>query len=208
MTKECTKCHQEKSLNEFSKCKTCRPKNGYKSRCKECISKDEFIYRMKFSKRINLKQRKNRLEDPERFRNYDKVKLQRHKHEINERTKLKYRTDSRFRLRRNIGSLIGIKLKNRLSSKKGKSSFTFLPYTIDQLIKHLEKKFQSGMTWKNYGMFGWHIDHVIPDCHFNYKNIQDKEFQKSWALKNLQPLWAIDNLKKGNKLNYIYEQTK
>lgn len=53
------------------------------------------------------------------------------------------------------------------------------------------------MSWDNYGE--WHIDHKIPDCKFNYISVNDKEFQKCWALKNLQPLWAIENLRKGSK---------
>ena len=66
------------------------------------------------------------------------------------------------------------------------NSTSFLLYTIDELIKHLEDKFTDGMTWENYGK--WHIDHIIPDCSFEYTSIQDEEFQKCWSLKNLQPL--------------------
>lgn len=109
------------------------------------------------------------------------------------------RADIRFRLKGNISKAIIKKLKKRLSSKKGKSTFTFLPYTIEDLIQHLESLFQLGMTWKNYGPRGWHIDHKRPDCSFNYKSVDDKEFQECWALKNLQPLWAEENEKKGGR---------
>lgn len=84
-----------------------------------------------------------------------------------------------------------------MSSKRGKSTFDFLPYTIDDLVKRLEKQFAGGMTWNNYGK--WHIDHIKPDCSFDYKSTEDKEFQECLALNNLQPLWAIDNFKKGAK---------
>ena len=47
-------------------------------------------------------------------------------------------------------------------------------------MKHLEKQFTKGMTWENHGK--WHIDHVIPDSHFKYINVEDKEFQECWAL--------------------------
>ena len=86
-----------------------------------------------------------------------------------------------------------------MSSKDGKSTWDFLPYTADELIQHLENLFQSGMTWQNYGLYGWHIDHKRPDCSFDYKSVDDEEFQKCWALDNLQPLWAIDNIRKGGK---------
>ena len=52
------------------------------------------------------------------------------------------------------------------------------------------------MTWSNYGFYGWHIDHIELDCSFDYKSVNDKEFQKCWSLENLQPLWAEDNLRK------------
>ena len=98
--------------------------------------------------------------------------------------------DIHYRLRYVISSSINHKLKKRLSSKKGKSTFNFLPYTIDDLIKHLERLFTKGMTWDNQGVYGWHIDHIKPDSLFNYKSVDDKEFQECWALKNLQPMWA------------------
>jgi hypothetical protein len=103
------------------------------------------------------------------------------------------------KLKCNISNLINQKLKKRLSSKKGNSTLSFLPYTINELIQHLEKQFEPGMTWENHSVYGWHIDHKIPDCKFNYKNVNDKEFQECWALENLQPLWWQDNLKKGCK---------
>ena len=104
--------------------------------------------------------------------------------------------DSRFRLKNNISRSMNARLRFRLISKNGKSTWNFLPYTVDELIQHLEKLFTEGMTWENYGK--WHIDHKKPDSLFNYKSVDDKEFQECWALKNLQPLWAKDNLKKKN----------
>jgi len=62
----------------------------------------------------------------------------------------------------------------------------------------LESKFKNGMSWKNYGK--WHIDHAIPDIRFRYKSPEDEEFKKCWALNNLQPLWAKENIRKGGKI--------
>lgn len=114
----------------------------------------------------------------------------------------KVKNTLRLRLKQNVSSLIHHRLKFRLSSKNGKSTFSFLPYTIDKLIKHLENQFKPWMDWNNYGMGKdkWNMDHIIPDSSFNYKNVEDKEFQECWALENLQPLSAIKNIKKGNKI--------
>ena len=53
------------------------------------------------------------------------------------------------------------------------------------------------MTWGNHG--GWHIDHKIPIDYFIKKNILDIKIIN--ALDNLQPLKAIDNIRKGNKIS-------
>ena len=64
-------------------------------------------------------------------------------------------------------------------------------------MRHLETSFNNGMTWDNYGK--WHVDHIIPKNSFNYTSPEDKEFKECWELKNLQPLWAGDNLRKSSK---------
>ncbi len=69
---------------------------------------------------------------------------------------------------------------------------------VDELKQHLESLFQPGMTWDNYGNGGWEIDHKTPDSWFQYNSVNDQGFKDSWALANLQPMWATDNHRKGN----------
>ncbi len=102
-------------------------------------------------------------------------------------------------LRNNMSAAIRSRLFKRGSSKKGNSYLDKVGYSIEELKKHLESKFQPGMTWDNYGLKGWHIDHIKPDSLFNYKTMDCPEFKECWALNNLQPLWAKDNLSKGCK---------
>ncbi len=110
------------------------------------------------------------------------------------------RLNPQIKLRHNVSSLITQRLKGRLSGKNVQSIIEYLPWTIDELIKHLESKFKKGMSWKNYGFRGWHIDHKIPDSKFNYEDEYDGEFLQCWALENLQPLWWQENLRKGNRV--------
>jgi len=63
---------------------------------------------------------------------------------------------------------------------------------------YIEKQFRPGMTWKNYGK--WHIDHIKPMTSFDLFRL-DHQY-KCCNYKNLQPLWAEENRKKSNKLNY------
>ncbi|NBW15807.1 MAG: hypothetical protein EBR82_48255 [Caulobacteraceae bacterium] len=72
---------------------------------------------------------------------------------------------------------------------------TWLGYSVDDLRAHLEARFTEGMTWQNIGR--WHIDHIRPLASFTITGPDCPEFRAAWALENLQPLWAKDNLSKG-----------
>lgn len=88
-------------------------------------------------------------------------------------------------------------------SKSGRKTFDLLGYTSGDLTEHLSKLFLPGMTWENYGE--WHIDHVVPLSAHNYETPDDIDFKRAWALSNLQPLWATDNMKKHAKLSAPFQ---
>ena len=67
------------------------------------------------------------------------------------------------------------------------------------LRDYLESKFQDGMSWENYGKYGWHIDHIRPCASFDLSD--PKQQEECFHYKNLQPLWAKDNLSKGSYYN-------
>ena len=76
---------------------------------------------------------------------------------------------------------------------KNKKTHEYLGCTYEKAIKYIESQFKEGMTWKNHGE--WHIDHIKPlilaTC--------EKEVIELCNYKNLQPLWAIENLIKKDK---------
>lgn len=97
------------------------------------------------------------------------------------------------------------KLKNRLRlcvrnsfKRKGylKSETTYKILGDDwSIVKiHFENLFTDGMNWDN--MDKWHIDHIIP---LRLAETEEDVFRLC-HYTNLQPLWAIDNLKKGGKI--------
>lgn len=71
-----------------------------------------------------------------------------------------------------------------------RSSVKALGYTSEELRSHIEAQFEPGMSWENYGE--WHVDHKRPVSSFKLP----EQMLECWALSNLRPLWAPENLKK------------
>ncbi|KKN58615.1 hypothetical protein LCGC14_0550340 [marine sediment metagenome] len=115
--------------------------------------------------------------------------------EVHKKSSKKYYENNK--LSRNISVMINWSLKG---NKNNRHWEYVVGYLLNQLKKHLESLFEPGMSWDNYGK--WHIDHKIPISAFNITSYNCEDFKSCWALGNLQPLWARDNLRKGNKLNY------
>jgi len=163
-------------------------KNYIKNRDK--ILERAKVYSKNNREKIYIREKKWAINNPEKY----KEKNRRN----NLKRKLLIKTNPRIRISSRISNLIRLRLKARLGNKNKKHKKDYLPYTIDELMIHLEKLFQPGMSWNNYGK--WHIDHKIPDSSFDYKSVDDIDFKKCWSLENLQPLWAIDNQRKSNKI--------
>lgn len=120
------------------------------------------------------------------------------------------KSKEQVRIRHNIKSSISNKLRSR-NLKKDMPLYRLIGFSIAELKIHLESLFQPGMSWENYGRYNynkktWHIDHVKPDSWFDYKSTLDEEFKESWALNNLQPMWAVENLQKSNKYCGSYRE--
>jgi hypothetical protein len=65
------------------------------------------------------------------------------------------------------------------------------------LRSHIEAQFQPGMSWDNWGIDGWHIDHRRQLCLYD---LTDAEQQRAaFHFSNLRPLWARDNLTRPNR---------
>lgn len=79
-------------------------------------------------------------------------------------------------------------------------------WTPKELFAHLEDLFEDGMTWQNYGT-AWHLDHIIPLAKVEFEDENDEKIAAVWALDNLAPLWAADNLNKSKKLIWSLPNT-
>lgn len=111
------------------------------------------------------------------------------------------------RLKKRISNAIFCSLRKRGGSKQGKCRKYYLPYSMEELRKHLEDHFELWMNWGNWGVYNpktwdendsltwtWQIDHIIPHSKFNYKSLEDPDFKKCWGLGNLRPYSAKLNV--------------
>ena len=186
--KRCYRCKETKPLSAF--CKNRAKKDGHADECRLCRKEDK---------------RKRKENNPEREKEirkeYDKKYYQNNKDLYRvwvRNQKRRERQDPAFRLMENVSKRVWMILKRQGSSKKGESVMKYLPWTKEELEQHLVSQFTEGMTLDNYGE--WHIDHIIPQSKLLYDSMDHPNFQKCWALENLQPLWAIDNILKSDKI--------
>jgi hypothetical protein len=102
-------------------------------------------------------------------------------------------TNPQFRLAHLLRNRLRHALKGTVKSAR---TMELLGCPIEHLVKHLESKFQPGMSWENQGE--WHVDHIKPLASFNLTDPEQQREACHWT--NLQPLWASDNIRKGDKL--------
>lgn len=169
--KTCSSCFINKDINLYHK--HIGSKDGYRSMCKECRShkfKNDYD---NFSDSHRQRNNKYRVNNREKYNKYFRKRYINKPH--------------LYAWRGMLNSVI-----RRMGGKKESTTFDILGYSAEDLKKHLEKLFTEGMSWDNWGE--WHIDHKIPISKF--KDSDDPKIINS--LDNLQPLWALDNIKKSN----------
>jgi hypothetical protein len=187
--KVCSKCKVDKELCEYQKDSS--KKSGYKSQCKKCCYIIQKIYKEKNAILVSKKRKDYYLINIEKEKNKNKLYRELKKTEYLEKQKKKYSNNHIYKIKVNVRRRI-----NKFLKKENKNSFDIIGCTPEQLKVYLENKFRDGMSWDNYGKFGWHIDHIIPLSSGKTK----EEIEKLCQYHNLQPLWAKENLKKGNKI--------
>ena len=87
-----------------------------------------------------------------------------------------------------------VKAFNVSKWNKNSKNIDMLGCTWEDAFEHLSSKFTEGMTWDNRDK--WHIDHTIPLASAQC----EEELIKLCHYTNLQPLWAEDNLRKGDSM--------
>lgn len=211
-TKECCRCGEFKEFSEFNKSK--KGRLGLHNHCRACQKEVRHAWYLKHREeelakgKIYAKSEKGKAEA--------KIQYERNKDKILERNRIRRRTpharklaniarkkrleeDMSFRISMNLRARVREEIKRTGNgAKKPDTTFNLLGCTIEEFRAHLESKFQEGMTWENYGVRGWHIDHIKP-CH-SFDLTQEDQVRECFHYTNMQPLWWRDNLSKGIKL--------
>jgi hypothetical protein len=183
MKKICNKCNIEKDILCFHNCS--QNSDGHKHICKTCRAKES-----------KLRYEAHRDE----LIKYQKIYRDTHgisqKHELYVKNYMKsYRKRDYVK----IANYMRTRVWKALHGMGSKLHFNeYIGCPLDEFMRYIESKFQIGMTWENYGYWGWHIDHIIPCFAFDLTDLN--EFKKCFHYTNLQPLWRKDNLSKHNKI--------
>ena len=168
-------------------------------------------YRQKHRKELREKTRRYREENPETVRGwrerYKETATQKslewqkkNRGRANEiRASYVNRREKRdpvYRLLRRLRTRIWYALR---AGSKSETTIELVGCSMPELREHLEKQFKPGMTWENYGPV-WHVDHRKPCAQFDFSIPSHRQECFHWT--NLQPLFAGENIKKGDNYDF------
>lgn len=223
MAKVCVKCSTSKAQSEFEP--DGRTADGLSNRCLPCLTEHRSSLKEANKKRASKRALAWRKANPEAWKaievkskskNRDKVLLRMRNNyaenaESRRQSMREYyaqnkdkileirRSSPNSRMSATLRSRINCALKRvKAGKQKPGSAVKDLGCSVGELMSHLESLFKPGMSWHNHGLKGWHIDHIIPLDNFDLTD--PEQFKKACHYKNLQPLWAVENLSKGARL--------
>jgi hypothetical protein len=190
----------KKASDKWKEAKPEKYKQMVKKRTKTILEKyhsdekfrQDWLNRTKDWRDNNPEQIQKYLQDTKEVRNKRNRKY--------ENTKRK--NDFSYRLLQNMRAFVRNKLKrhfnkqNKPYTKNNDTTCSLIGCTAEQLANHLRSLYKQGMTDQNHGK--WHIDHIVPCSSFDLTIPEQR--QKCFHYKNLQPLWAAENLAKSDKI--------
>lgn len=159
------------------------------------INRDNIIQGMK---EYYVRDRDKILSDQKQYREKNKCERNR-RNCIYQKNRRK--TDVLYRLSRSVCSLIRIALLSQEYTKKSRTH-EILGCSFEFFKNYIEQRFLDGMTWENRSE--WHLDHIIPVS----SATTEKEILKLNHYTNFRPLWAEENIAKGNRQNKQLELIK
>lgn len=225
--KTCCRCKEDKDLEEFNKASSM--KDGLMSCCKVCY---QLSCKARYNANIEKSRQKAR-QHSKTYRDNNPGKLIKYRQDNVEKIQKanksyrdlnpskreaqienwnkknpnyhsnygvrRRKSDFNFRILGALRTRLNSAIKSQNVTKQVKT-IELIGCSIEELKSHLESLFTEGMSWENYGE--WHVDHKRPCASFDLT--KEEEQKLCFHYTNLQPLWALDNIKK----NSFYEDRK
>jgi len=204
-TKSCTKCQEEKPLNEFPK--SSRFKSGFNSQCKYCLNTASKKWRDENSEDFKNRRKEHYWKNVDKMREEKRQYVERSKPQkiaydaeyrkankdkiaaYKKNWESKKKDDPIFKIKRNLRRRVHHALMGRTKSD---NTFNLIGCSAEEFKAHIESLWLEGMSWDNYGPSGWHVDH-IKECH-TFDLSDPKQQKECFHYSNQRPLWAKDNL--------------
>jgi hypothetical protein len=152
------------------------PRQTKTRNCVECVRERCRVWYERNSDLAKQRSRASKLSNPERTRENGRRFRDRNKLPVNLRSRL-----------------AAFARRNGLSIDPA-AAIEFLGCPIDDFRLYLEARFQPGMSWDNWSLTGWHIDHIRPLLAFDLST--EGGLRAACHYTNLQPLWSYQNLQK------------
>lgn len=191
MLKVCSKCGNEKELmSGVWRCRLCR-KAYNKEYLRRYRQRPEFAaqerkYQRKYLSKLDVQKRRRKYYDSNDVKLHNRERRRKY-------VATRRKNNTNFRILCNLRSRIWRALKG---IDKSFNTEKLIGMPIHIFRDYIAVQFRSGMSWLNYGKV-WHIDHIKPISLFD---LNDHEQQKeAFCYLNCQPLFAHENLAKGNK---------
>lgn len=189
------KAYREKNKERIREQKS-RYMKEYYQKNKEKILQYQKSYYQENADKVKARVGDWKEENKERVDTYNKQYREEHRKEHNEYIKQRRSGDAVYKLVCATRNLLNNAFNKRTGVGKSLSAEEILGCSIDFFIDHLKSQFQDGMTIENHG--AWHIDHIVPLSTAK----TEEEVIRLNHYTNLQPLWAKDNIVKGNKASF------
>lgn len=193
--------------HEYTPANTALQKTG--RLCRKCAAMKAEAYRQRYPEKIE-KFKTTEYRRPVHSRYYRKnVAVLADKQRARRRTdggrrtmaawfQRKYYQDQNFNLAKKMRRRMYVALAKSFSGIRSRGlAINILGCSFDELRVHIESQFTPGMTWEMCFSGEIHLDHKRPCASFDMTD--PGQLKQCFHYKNLQPLWARDNLIKKDK---------
>jgi hypothetical protein len=185
--KFCRKCETYHDISEF--------KYG-KSSCYTCQKEMARLWKEKNKEKVHEYNKKYKENNKETIKEYNRDYHNNNREDIKKRSLRNYKRLLKENPSFKLGHLLRSYTRKFLKKNKSVATSDLLGCSLEFFKEWLSFNFKEDMTFDNHGTC-WHIDHLIPCSRFNL--VDEQEQRRCFHWTNMKPMYAHDNIKKGNK---------